>query len=558
MKNLLFFLTCFLSLLSFSSFSSDNQIKELKYLCKTWGYLKYYHPNMNDKNLDWDTVLVKEIDQYLKGESSFENSIHSFFDIAGDYELSEEVLDTNGNVVKLVDFDWMKDPLLPPDISKKLCDLEKHYQFRKNKYGYLSRYYFVLFLNEEAFNYREIPVECRLFELFRYWNKIEYYCPNKHLLIEEWDVILEYYIDKLLKARDIFEVSKLFLGLSFSLNDSHAHLYTYNSFKNKSIGNYRLYINLEIKNKRVFIGHIHRNYSFEEGNLKVGDEILNCHKGTIDSIYKKVKQYAPFSNPKYIDQLVREEIIRSVIRSFNYEILRKGDTISVKLRGRKYEVLSKDTEPYLIEPGISYYRVVSFPGGIEYFPKGYDMFGIKKKKIFATLFQTDTIILDLRDYVPYAFKYHFAKHLFDKSYCYDHLNPKKRVTKPGYFLREKHQKFGGRKKRFEGLLVLLVNDETHSESEFTALILQKYKNSITVGVPTSGTAGYTSKIKLMGSVGSQITLTNTILENGQLYDHSGIKIDYEVDYTKQNEIEWKDDYILESAIHYIRHLKMNN
>ena len=41
-----------------SSKPNESEIKNLSSLCKIWGFLKYYHPNVAKGNYNWDEQLL--------------------------------------------------------------------------------------------------------------------------------------------------------------------------------------------------------------------------------------------------------------------------------------------------------------------------------------------------------------------------------------------------------------------------------------------------------------------------------------------------------------------
>lgn len=51
--------------LSTSLFSAQtvSEIQKLESLCKVWGFLKYYHPNVAKGSFDWDKQLLQKIDE---------------------------------------------------------------------------------------------------------------------------------------------------------------------------------------------------------------------------------------------------------------------------------------------------------------------------------------------------------------------------------------------------------------------------------------------------------------------------------------------------------------
>tara|TARA_B100000508_G_C11449174_1_gene273039 strand:- start:1259 stop:1660 length:402 start_codon:yes stop_codon:yes gene_type:complete len=129
----------------------------------------------------------------------------------------------------------------------------------------------------------------------------------------------------------------------------------------------------------------------------------------------------------------------------------------------------------------------------------------------------------------------------------------KNKTKPGEFTGLKSEIHGGKKNKFNGLLVLLVNSKTGSIGESTAMVLQQYKNTITIGTPTWGAAGYSGNLKLIGyTFETEFTVSAVYKSDGLLFNNSGVKIDFFVDYTVQDNFDWSKDYILESALRYIR------
>lgn len=47
-----------------------NEIKNLSNLCKVWGFLKYYHPNVAKGNFNWDEQLLTILPKIEKATSN--------------------------------------------------------------------------------------------------------------------------------------------------------------------------------------------------------------------------------------------------------------------------------------------------------------------------------------------------------------------------------------------------------------------------------------------------------------------------------------------------------
>lgn len=53
---------------------NENEVQRMASLCKIWGFLKYYHPNVAKGNFNWDEQLFLMIPKVLKSENKEELS----------------------------------------------------------------------------------------------------------------------------------------------------------------------------------------------------------------------------------------------------------------------------------------------------------------------------------------------------------------------------------------------------------------------------------------------------------------------------------------------------
>ncbi|MCS4301618.1 hypothetical protein [Chryseobacterium sp. BIGb0232] len=61
MRKAFLFILFFLSLHFSAQIVSENQ--KLESLCRVWGFLKYYHPQVAKGNLNWDQQLFKKMNE---------------------------------------------------------------------------------------------------------------------------------------------------------------------------------------------------------------------------------------------------------------------------------------------------------------------------------------------------------------------------------------------------------------------------------------------------------------------------------------------------------------
>jgi C-terminal processing protease CtpA/Prc len=103
---------------------------------------------------------------------------------------------------------------------------------------------------------------------------------------------------------------------------------------------------------------------------------------------------------------------------------------------------------------------------------------------------------------------------------------------------------------YKGNLVLLVNHQTQSIGEFTAMALCQHPNSIIIGSPTAGTDGNVSKISLPGKIETYISGIGIYWVDGQETQRVGINPDITVQ-NRVKHIKNNEDIILNTALNFL-------
>lgn len=104
---------------------------------------------------------------------------------------------------------------------------------------------------------------------------------------------------------------------------------------------------------------------------------------------------------------------------------------------------------------------------------------------------------------------------------------------------------------YKGKIVLLVNENTFSHGEYTAMAFQSGDNVTTVGTQTAGADGDISYIPLIGNKSTIMTGVGVFYPNGEETQKKGIRIDVKVTPTIQGILKQKDE-VLEKAIEFIK------
>ena len=87
-----------------------TQNEKLETLCKVWGFLKYYHPNVAKGTYNWDNQLIEKIKEAEKTETKkqFNKMIFEWIDGLGKVEICKTCNEKNDkkNFLKNFDLNW--------------------------------------------------------------------------------------------------------------------------------------------------------------------------------------------------------------------------------------------------------------------------------------------------------------------------------------------------------------------------------------------------------------------------------------------------------------------
>tara|TARA_B100001245_G_C22825621_1_gene397173 strand:+ start:200 stop:991 length:792 start_codon:yes stop_codon:yes gene_type:complete len=161
------------------------------------------------------------------------------------------------------------------------------------------------------------------------------------------------------------------------------------------------------------------------------------------------------------------------------------------------------------------------------------------------LHNTKSIILDLRSY-PKEFQGNTLKNYFGAR-CSELVTVvKPYLLYPGKFEYSK-QTTTLVDPRYKGKVVLIVNQNTQSRAEYTAVWIQNGYNVTTVGSQTAGAGGVMISIEFLGGYHSNFTNSGFFYPDMSPIQREGVKIDIEVNRTLKGVINGTDE-LLEKAI----------
>lgn len=538
------------------SLSSEN----LEVLGKVWGYVKYHHPAFADDKYNVDYELFGLLPEVVAADKERRNEILlNWVNSLGKFKENTDLKTTEQaeEYITLPDFGWLRDTLtLGSGLSDKLVRMRYAERKAGNRYISYTGAGNPTFSNEDEYDGATIDHGFMLLGLFRLWNIVEYYCPNRNITDNAWESVLPKYI-KILLEGDVKNYRHYMAMLIAEINDTHSNFNVSFEFGQRMIPLKMRFVDGELI---VASDPFGRNDGF---GISVGDRVLSIGGSTPDNIKKKVRLYRSLSNEASLD---REAALLASHVHRSQAVPRKGVPVRIEQRktGDVLEVampsisvseyykavretdksMSKNKESRLIADSIGYFNPYDIQDPNSY---GYDE---AKADAIMNLFEdTKAIIVDMRGYPPsLAYKF-IPKYLMAQN------TQMVIFTIPTYSLpgtyRERDVSIGrDNQDIYKGRIVVLVNEQTQSAAEYTTMAFQALPNCTIVGSQTAGADGNVSQIVLPGKMKFYISGLGVYYPDMTNAQRAGVKIDHYVTPTIEGAISGRDE-VLEKAIELI-------
>ncbi|SDD58152.1 S41 family peptidase [Niabella drilacis] len=549
-------------LLSRQGGPTTTQVSNLEKLGIIWGFLKYHHPVLQEGKYDWDNQFFGMLPQILQADrpTAADRILEAWVDGLGPAAPCKNCTSTiSDSLIKLKpDYGKLFNPgYLPASLAGKLKQLCKdgiatpHYVRRGNAGS-------PEFVNEPDHGDGFPAVSVRILALFRYWNIIRYYYPYRYRA-KNWDAVPALFLPRFIAAKNQADYTLAVLRLVTTLGDAHAGIYV-NQTLDSLAGNYLLPIKCAyIEGKVVVYDYITAGKKIRNTILK-GDIITRINDTPIDTAINRLLDRTPGASyaiqmsyllyPRGLSPLIRthqpfstltllrnDRVIRQTVQTIrNDSSLQKA--LSRKIIKPKYRVLF-DSIGYLDAQQL----------------QDSDFAAMRSK-----LNPTRGLIIDLRGYPPpYMYSLYggwlkSAKTAFARHSIWD-------LQEPGRF-NFVYNYTGGQPGvangrnipdtlKYNGKIIILVNNFTISRSEYTAMSFSSIPGARVLGSPTAGADGDVSRVPLPGAIETYISGIGIYYPDGSETQGTGVKIDIPVYPSIEGIIKGKDEQ-LEKAIQVLQ------
>jgi C-terminal processing protease CtpA/Prc len=534
------------------------KIDNLTNLGMIWGFLKYYHPAVARGDYNWDASLFRILPKIISAETkeAANMELEKWVDSIGKPDVCSKcsTAKPDSAIQLFPDYGYLFNKgNLNPSLIEKLHFIKDNRNQDENYYvGMAEGIGNPTFEHENPYKNMSYPdAGYRLLSLFRYWNIIQYFYPNKYIIGEDWNKILPEFIPKFVSARDVTGYSLACLEIIARIHDTHANIWGKNSALRDFFGKYEVPVQAKfIENKLVVTGY-YSDTLFIKEKLKIGDIITNINGLAVEQLVKNNLYLTPASN--YETQL-RDMPYRSLLRSrqdsLKLEILRNHKKLSILVYCIEADHVNTSID-FNPNPKDSSYKIIN--GNIGYiFPGRYHNWQLSTiKKLFEN---TKGIIIDMRTYPSDFMPFTFGAYIKPKASPFVKFTNGD-VNYPGIFRYTPLLSNGEANSEFyRGPIVELVNSVTQSQAEYTTMAFQTSPDLTVIGSITAGADGNISPIYLPGGIYTFISGIGIFYPDGRQTQRKGIKIDVSFSPTIEGIIQGKDE-LLDKAIEIINSKK---
>lgn len=544
----LLFTSCVPAEVSDKKSTASQQVQNLEKLCLVWGYAKYNHPAFLLGEKDWDEELLNLIPVVSEAREDEVNDIlHEWFVSLGEIDygsVRERNLLPENRLIIQSDTKWICEDYLGKELSYDLNQFGPipNIDYSKAPVQFTGTAWISVpnFSNEKYYDDMDYSDQSyRLLGLFRFWNAMEYYCPYLDILDESWGNQIQPFIIRMMEGNDQHSYEMTISALSTKLQDAHVRLVTKDLVKRPLLDEWGVYTvpteMIYAENKIVVCN------PYTE-KLKAGDVILALDGATIEELIVDRLKYISVPEEDKLMFAVYPLLLRSHQPEMELKILRDGKEQTILIEGKK-DVdqlymwhVPTEVSHKLLENNIGLINPQKLEEG-------------EIPQIMEEFKNTDGLIIDMRQYPAYSFYSQISSYLGEAGESFvQGAFPTQSV--PGVFFTDEMKRNKG-PWEYQGEVVVLTNEMSLSNAEYTVMSLSNAKNVTVMGEETLGANGNVARLPLPGNVEILYSSLGIYTPNGDQTQRIGITPDIEIHPTIEGIKEGRDE-LMEAAVAYIQ------
>ncbi len=551
----------FVSLCTADSFADDNppppalnddQVSSLFMVGKVWGYLKYHHPRIVQGCVDWDEKLLSDIPEFVTagGRQSIELELASWID---ELDVPDACTAAQGYLEPRTD--WLStEELLGNDLAERLRAIQNLQQ--GDGQHYVSQQPGIrnpVFRAEASYaNVEDFDWRYRLLALYRIWNIVEYWFPYRDLIDEDWDAVLRDSIPRLYSAGDRQEYLLELARLLARVDDGHADVRE-SIYVRPPGGRSLPPFSIRMVEARPFVWRrfalvdddTQLGREHPEDELRFGDVILSVDGRPVEELFEEARPFIGASNEVSRDRVIAQFLLNGQSDTVSISVDRDGEIVNVENRRLPRDSIDIDVQHWhdrdggafqLLSNDIAYLKVSNIDKG-----------DVAEHIMAAS--GTKGLVIDLRSYPSSFVVFALGQHLVTERTPFARFT-RGELSRPGSFVWTDVVAVEPAEPNYSGKVVILVDENTMSQAEYTAMAFRAAPDAMVVGSQTAGADGNVSRIPIPGGYNASMSGIGVYYPDKTGTQRVGIVPDLEVRPTI-NGLRAGRDELLEVAIREI-------
>lgn len=524
-----------------------RQADNVAALGQVWGLLKYFHPAVAAGQRDWDAEFLRQLPAVLACRSTPERSrlLSAWVTGLGQVPPCAACAAPPTAPVRLMpNLRWAQDRrrfslALRQQLAFIVANRYQGPAYYVKQWGAST-----VFPHEAAYAEPALPgVELRLLGLCRYWNMYQYYYPYLYLL-PNWNRVLPALLPDFAQARTALAYRHAALRLFAQVQDGHARFYPPDPLLEAERGAYQIPAEVQFLDGQAVVVSVRHDGLVPASPLQPGDVLEHVADRAVADLVRQRLPETPGSN--------RAAQLNTIAQNLLY-----GNTPQVELRVRRAGHSQRLVVPAVALGAVppaqpaaadSLYRLLTQDVGY------IDMARIQTAKlplIMKAFAHTRGIVVDQRNYPGQPVLYALAGWLLERPVLFSKFTQRD-STCPGRFLWQSPDTLLPKSPTpYAGRVVVLVNEKSRSQAEFTAMAFQATPRGLLLGSQTAGADGNATPITLPGGLKTLMTGIGAYYPDGRETQRVGLKIDVPVRSTITGLQQGREE-LLERALEIIQ------
>jgi C-terminal processing protease CtpA/Prc len=481
------------------------QIDKLVLLGKVWGFLKYHHPAVVGGKRHWDYDLFRELPLVLaaRDRAACQQELARWVASLGEVPPCSSCvkLPTGRPVVPRLG--WLADrKLLGRELSASLTAVHERRPNVEEQFfvGQVPNIGNPDFSNELGYSQLKQPdAGYRLLALYRYWNMIEYWYPNRDLIEESWDGVLREFVPRLAAAGSHDEYATAMLALIARVHDTHANLWSSLEMRPPR-GRAQVPVRVRfIDSQAVVVGYTNARLGPASG-LRIGDAIEAIDGVRVDTLVARWRPLYAVSNEAAESRDIARALTRGDSGAVSLAVVRDGAPLEVHATRVPQDLLDTTRVRRHDLPGPTFRRLSDDVAYLKLSTVRMD----EVPSYLSRAAGSRCLVIDIRNYPSAFMVFALGQHLVDRTTPFATFT-KGDLRNPGSFDWTPPVTLTPEPPHFEGGVAILVDEVSQSQAEYTAMALRARPGAVVVGSMTAGADGNVSPIPLPGGLSTRIS-----------------------------------------------------